>query len=64
MTHYTRSRTTLPLIHWRFRGGHTTLTTCWTQAPKEKAPIRGAFLMGGTGLEPVTPSLSSWCSPN
>ena len=20
--------------------------------------------MGGTGLEPVTPSLSSWCSPN
>ena len=21
-------------------------------------------LMGGTGLEPVTPSLSSWCSPN
>ena len=22
------------------------------------------MLMGGTGLEPVTPSLSSWCSPN
>ena len=22
------------------------------------------FSMGGTGLEPVTPSLSSWCSPN
>jgi hypothetical protein len=22
------------------------------------------FRMGGTGLEPVTPSLSSWCSPN
>jgi len=21
-------------------------------------------LVGGTGLEPVTPSLSSWCSPN
>jgi len=20
--------------------------------------------VGGTGLEPVTPSLSSWCSPN
>jgi hypothetical protein len=20
--------------------------------------------LGGTGLEPVTPSLSSWCSPN
>jgi hypothetical protein len=26
-------------------------------------PNRGDF-MGGTGLEPVTPSLSSWCSPN
>jgi len=21
-------------------------------------------MVGGTGLEPVTPSLSSWCSPN
>ena len=27
-------------------------------------PLCGAFLVGGTGLEPVTPSLSSWCSPN
>jgi hypothetical protein len=24
----------------------------------------GINAMGGTGLEPVTPSLSSWCSPN
>jgi hypothetical protein len=29
----------------------------------KKALMQG-FLMGGTGLEPVTPSLSSWCSPN
>ena len=31
---------------------------------KEKALLPGLFVMGGTGLEPVTPSLSSWCSPN
>ena len=24
----------------------------------------GSEGMGATGLEPVTPSLSSWCSPN
>ena len=42
----------------------------------DEAPISGASLirgygvfpgvavMGATGLEPVTPSLSSWCSPN
>jgi hypothetical protein len=30
---------------------------------QQKAPCAGLF-MGGTGLEPVTPSLSSWCSPN
>ena len=29
-----------------------------------KPRLSGAFEMGGTGLEPVTPSLSSWCSPN
>jgi hypothetical protein len=29
----------------------------------KKALVQG-LLMGGTGLEPVTPSLSSWCSPN
>jgi hypothetical protein len=26
--------------------------------------LRGLLMVGGTGLEPVTPSLSSWCSPN
>ncbi len=26
--------------------------------------LRGLLEVGGTGLEPVTPSLSSWCSPN
>jgi len=26
--------------------------------------MQGFHRMGGTGLEPVTPSLSSWCSPN
>jgi hypothetical protein len=32
---------------------------------KEERPARaGLSRMGGTGLEPVTPSLSSWCSPN
>ena len=32
---------------------------------KAKAPHeQGLQQMGGTGLEPVTPSLSSWCSPN
>lgn len=25
---------------------------------------RGVSGMGDTGFEPVTPSLSSWCSPN
>jgi hypothetical protein len=29
-----------------------------------KPPIYGGFLMERTGLEPVTPSLQSWCSPN
>jgi hypothetical protein len=34
--------------------------------PEQTATITDlqAFSMGGTGLEPVTPSLSSWCSPN
>jgi len=31
----------------------------------EEEPVRAmAGKVGGTGLEPVTPSLSSWCSPN
>ena len=30
----------------------------------KKPRLSGVFFMGGTGLEPVTPSLSSWCSPN
>ena len=30
--------------------------------PAQRAGLRSA--VGGTGLEPVTPSLSSWCSPN
>ena len=29
-----------------------------------KTPANARVFMGGTGLEPVTPSLSSWCSPN
>ena len=31
---------------------------------KKKARASRPFEVGGTGLEPVTPSLSSWCSPN
>jgi hypothetical protein len=32
---------------------------------RRKPPgYRGFSEVGGTGLEPVTPSLSSWCSPN
>ena len=31
---------------------------------KKKPHFRGLFLMGGTGLEPVTPSLSSWFRSN
>ena len=35
------------------------------ETPDEKAPPQQGFSeVGGTGLEPVTPSLSSWCSPN
>ena len=30
----------------------------------ESLAFAGLSLVGGTGLEPVTPSLSSWCSPN
>jgi hypothetical protein len=30
-------------------------------AEATKKPSYRAFLMGGTGLEPVTPSLSIWC---
>jgi hypothetical protein len=32
----------------------------YTKTPR----LRGFREVGGTGLEPVTPSLSSWCSPN
>jgi len=37
-----------------------------TPDPPNHAGFRAApwVQMGGTGLEPVTPSLSSWCSPN
>ena len=31
-------------------------------AGNERPPFPGPFLVGGTGLEPVTPSLSIWCS--
>jgi hypothetical protein len=31
---------------------------------KRKSPTLAGLRMGATGLEPVTPSLSSWCSPN
>ena len=33
-------------------------------ANRETAWVGGSRGVGGTGLEPVTPSLSSWCSPN
>jgi integrase len=42
----------------------------WTRKGREAARLsrkgstRLMVRMGGTGLEPVTPSLSSWCSPN
>ena len=32
--------------------------------PKKNPARAGLSEVGGTGLEPVTPSLSSWCSPN
>ena len=41
-----------------------------SEAPVEASLTRGygvfpgVAVMGATGLEPVTPSLSSWCSPN
>ena len=38
-----------------------------TNKPRDSFESRGlsnAQMVGGTGLEPVTPSLSSWCSPN
>ena len=37
-----------------------------TYDPRNHAGLGMAtrVVMGGTGLEPVTPSLSSWCSPN
>ena len=34
------------------------------EAPEEAPGLSQTILVGGTGLEPVTPSLSSWCSPN
>jgi site-specific DNA recombinase len=34
------------------------------EAPEEAPGLNPTNLVGGTGLEPVTPSLSSWCSPN
>jgi hypothetical protein len=36
------------------------------EAPEGASLSRNPFAdeVGGTGLEPVTPSLSSWCSPN
>ena len=43
------------------------LRTCFGDVARpgnRKAPFPGLSLVGGTGLEPVTPSLSSWCSPN
>jgi hypothetical protein len=35
-----------------------------TPLERENPRCAGASQVGGTGLEPVTPSLSSWCSPN
>ena len=35
--------------------------TLWQQETRRFQRVYG---VGGTGLEPVTPSLSSWCSPN
>jgi hypothetical protein len=34
------------------------------EAPEEAPDLNQKNMVGGTGLEPVTPSLSSWCSPN
>jgi site-specific DNA recombinase len=43
-------------------------TASGTKKPRRPSgPRRGLnyeVMVGGTGLEPVTPSLSSWCSPN
>ncbi len=36
----------------------------WTATRPVKVSVKPFQRMGGTGLEPVTPSLSSWCSPN
>ncbi len=35
-----------------------------TPESAEPPHLQGFRGMGATGLEPVTPSLSSWCSPN
>jgi hypothetical protein len=40
--------------HWRLGTGDSTL----------KSPVSNLPAMESTGLEPATPSLQSWCSPN
>ena len=37
---------------------------CTLEKKRERPPEEAWSRMGATGLEPVTPSLSSWCSPN
>ena len=43
---------------WTRRGRRSCISAPETRLPSEVPGV------GGTGLEPVTPSLSSWCSPN
>jgi site-specific DNA recombinase len=46
---------------------HPTKRDPGTNKPRRPVSRRGLnyeLMVGGTGLEPVTPSLSSWCSPN
>ncbi len=48
-------------------GPRVTRAASGTNKPRRPSGRRGLnyeVLVGGTGLEPVTPSLSSWCSPN
>ena len=56
-----------PHVCSRISDGATRPVTRVRETPQRKRktpPERGLRMVGGTGLEPVTPSLSSWCSPN
>jgi hypothetical protein len=55
------SSMTILVSKWT-KSGHT--PDLVSSPENEKPRYAGLSCVGGTGLEPVTPSLSSWCSPN